>query len=139
MCERISLFVGIPISHAEKIQLLHYEQSEKYDPHFDAFNKDTPQWEHYNIGGQRLVTVMGYLTDVYVGGETGFPTLGMSVMPRARRVLIFNNVTDDITKPHPDSLHGGMPVGEGTKKCFTIWFREPVSYTHLTLPTILLV
>ena len=124
MCERISLLVDIPIVNAEKIQLLHYEDGEKYDAHFDAFNQDSPQWELYKVGGQRLVTVMGYLTDVHAGGSTSFPTLGIDVMPRARRILLFNNVTEDLTKPHPDSLHGGMPVGEGTKKCFTIWFRE---------------
>ena len=124
MCERISLLVGIPMSHAEKIQLLHYEHGEKYLPHFDAFDQNSPQWEHYGIGGQRIITAMGYLTDVRVGGETSFPTLGIDVRPRKRRLLVFNDVTDDVTKAHPDSLHGGMPVGEGTKKCFTIWFRE---------------
>ena len=124
MCERISHFVGLPLENAEKIQLLHYLDGEKYDPHYDAFDATSKQWEHYNKGGQRLVTVMGYLTDNNDSGGTLFPTAGLQVYPRKRRLLVFNNTSEDRTKPHPDSLHGGMPVTDGEKKCFTIWFRE---------------
>ena len=125
MCERISYFVGLPLENAEKMQLLHYSDGEKYDPHFDAFNEKSPHWEHYGKrGGQRLVTVMGYLTDNNNGGGTLFPTAGLQVYPRKRRLLVFNNVLDDRSKPHPDSFHGGMPVTDGEKKCFTLWFRE---------------
>jgi len=126
LCTRISLFIGFKLSHAERVQLLKYESTEKYDPHFDAFVCDSPQWEHYSKGGQRIYTAMGYLNDVPEngGGETAFPVLGFSVRPRARRLLVFSNVGEDKSKPHPDSLHGGMPLIEGIKQCFTIWFRE---------------
>ena len=126
MCSRIAQFVGTELSHAEKVQLLHYRKGEKYDPHFDAFDQSSEQWNHYNRGGQRIYTAMVYLSDVVEngGGETSFPVLGYSIRPRAKRLLVFSNVGNDTTKPHPDSLHGGMPVKEGEKKCFTIWFRE---------------
>lgn len=126
MCSRIAQFVGTELSHAEKVQLLHYRKGEKYDPHFDAFDQSSEQWNHYNRGGQRIYTAMVYLSDVVEngGGETSFPVLGYSIRPRAKRLLVFSNVGNDTTKPHPDSLHGGMPVKEGEKKCFTLWFRE---------------
>ena len=127
LCARVAMFVGYERSHAEQAQLLKYETTEKYDPHFDAFDQKTPQWEHYcKRGGQRIYTAMGYLNDVPEdkGGETAFPVLGFNVRPRARRLLVFSNVGKDRSKPHPDSLHGGMPVMEGTKQCFTLWFRE---------------
>jgi prolyl 4-hydroxylase len=114
------------LSHAERAQLLHYGEGQKYEPHFDAFDQSSEQWKHYNQGGQRIYTVMVYLNDVPEdgGGETAFPVLGYSVRPRARRVLVFSNVGEDKSKAHPDSLHGGMPVVSGEKKCFTLWFRE---------------
>jgi prolyl 4-hydroxylase len=126
MCSRIAQFAGTELSHAEKVQLLHYRKGEKYDPHFDAFDQSSEQWNHYNRGGQRIYTAMVYLSDVVEngGGETSFPVLGYSIRPRAKRLLVFSNVGNDTTKPHPDSLHGGMPVKEGEKKCFTLWFRE---------------
>jgi prolyl 4-hydroxylase len=126
MCSRIAQFVGTELSHAEKVQLLHYKNGEKYDPHFDAFDQSSEQWNHYNRGGQRIYTALGYLSDVVEngGGETAFPVLGYSIRPRAKRLLVFSNVGNDTTKPHPDSLHGGMPVKKGEKKCFTLWFRE---------------
>ena len=124
LCLKISLFIGVDISHAEKVQLLQYGATEKYDPHFDGWDTDWAMWEQHSAGGQRIYTVMGYLNDVHEGGETDFPVLGIKVQPRAGRLLVFNNVGEDKLKPHPDSLHAGVPVVEGIKQCFTIWFRE---------------
>jgi len=124
LCDRVSNFVGIDLVNAEKAQFLEYGPGEKYDPHFDAFDAESEQWQHYCKSGQRLVSVMGYLNDLDTGGGTAFPKLGLDIKPRAGRLLVWNNVGEDLGKPHPDSLHGGMPVEEGIKKCFTIWFRE---------------
>ena len=124
LCLNISLFIGVDLSHAEKVQLLQYGKTEKYDPHFDGWDTDWAMWEQHSAGGQRTYTVMGYLNDVHQGGETDFPVLGIKVQPRAGRLLVFNNVGEDRSKPHPDSLHAGVPVVEGIKQCFTIWFRE---------------
>lgn len=132
LCTRIAGFIGMELSHAEKVQLLHYRKGERYDPHFDAFDQSSDQWSHYNHGGQRIYTAMVYLNDIPEngGGETSFPVLGYTVRPRSRRMLVFSNVGEDRSKPHPDSLHGGMPVGSGEKKCFTMWFREkPINET----------
>ena len=124
LCLSISLFIGIDISHAEEVQLLQYGATERYDPHFDAWDTSSSEWKYYSNGGQRIYTVMGYLNDVHQGGETDFPVLGIKIQPRVGRLLVFNNVGKDRSKPHPDSLHAGVPVIEGIKQCFTIWFRE---------------
>lgn len=124
LCIKIADFVGKNLDNAENVQLLSYSKGQKYEPHFDAFDKSKSDWTHYGKGGQRVYTVMGYLNDLYDGGETSFPTLGIDIKPRRGRLLVWSNVGEDYSVPHPDSLHGGMPVGEGEKKCFTIWFRE---------------
>jgi hypothetical protein len=55
--------------NAEPIQVLRYEIGQKYDAHFDYF-RDTV---NLRFGGQRVATVLMYLTDVKRGGETVFP------------------------------------------------------------------
>jgi hypothetical protein len=55
--------------NAEPIQVLRYEIGQKYDAHFDYFS-DTV---NLRFGGQRVATVLMYLTDVKRGGETVFP------------------------------------------------------------------
>ncbi|MFT7394951.1 MAG: prolyl 4-hydroxylase, partial [Candidatus Azotimanducaceae bacterium] len=39
--ERVSDLVGIPIGHAESLQVVHYGTTEQYKPHFDAYDMDT--------------------------------------------------------------------------------------------------
>ena len=68
--ERIAAFAMIPVDHGEGMQILKYEPGQKYDPHFDYFT-DTENCKH---GGQRVATVILYLSDVEKGGETVFPT-----------------------------------------------------------------
>lgn len=67
--ERISAFSMIPVDHGEGIQILNYQPGQKYDPHFDYFQDQ----ENIKHGGQRVATVLLYLSDVEAGGETVFP------------------------------------------------------------------
>ena len=55
--------------NAESIQVLRYEIGQKYDAHFDYFHDK----KNVKRGGQRIATVLMYLTDVKKGGETVFP------------------------------------------------------------------
>jgi len=55
--------------NGESIQVLRYKNGEKYEPHFDYFNDKQNQL----IGGQRIATVLMYLSNVKMGGETIFP------------------------------------------------------------------
>ena len=55
--------------NGESIQILHYENGEKYEPHFDYFHDKVNQ----QLGGHRIATVLMYLSTVEKGGETVFP------------------------------------------------------------------
>lgn len=55
--------------NGEAIQILRYENGQKYDEHFDYFNDKNNQ----ALGGHRVATVLMYLSDVKKGGETVFP------------------------------------------------------------------
>ncbi|EFH43036.1 oxidoreductase [Arabidopsis lyrata subsp. lyrata] len=118
--KRISDFTFIPVEHGEGLQVLHYEIGQKYEPHYDYF------MDEYNTrnGGQRIATVLMYLSDVEEGGETVFPAAkgnysavpwwnelsecgkgGLSVKPKMGDALLFWSMTPDATLD-PSSLHG---------------------------------
>ena len=55
--------------NGESMQILHYENGQKYEPHFDFFHDQVNQ----QLGGHRIATVLMYLSNVKKGGETVFP------------------------------------------------------------------
>ncbi|CAN6441916.1 unnamed protein product [Victoria cruziana] len=135
--KRIADFTFIPVENGEGLQVLHYEVGQKYEPHFDYF------LDEFNTknGGQRIATVLMYLTDVEEGGETVFPSVkvnnssvpywdelsecgktGLSVRPKKGDALLFWSMKPDATLD-PMSLHGGCPVIKGNKWSSTKWMR----------------
>lgn len=64
-----------PPENGEDIQVLRYEEGQRYEPHYDYFT------DKVNIvrGGHRLATVLMYLSDVEKGGETVFPEAEVSL------------------------------------------------------------
>ncbi|XP_006828848.3 probable prolyl 4-hydroxylase 3 isoform X2 [Amborella trichopoda] len=135
--KRIADFTFIPVEHGEGLQVLHYEVGQKYEPHFDYF------LDEFNTknGGQRIATVLMYLTNVEKGGETVFPSskvnsssvpwwdelsdcakTGVSVRPRMGDALLFWSMRPDATLD-PSSLHAGCPVIQGNKWSSTKWLH----------------
>ncbi|KAK9062046.1 hypothetical protein SSX86_019230 [Deinandra increscens subsp. villosa] len=135
--KRISEFTFLPVENGEGLQILHYEIGQKYESHYDYF------LDEYNTrnGGQRMATVLMYLSDVEEGGETVFPSAkgnisavpwwdelsecgkkGLSVKPKMGDALLFWNMRPDAT-PDPSSMHGGCPVIKGNKWSSTKWIR----------------
>ena len=146
--ERIAAFSMVPADHGEGMQVLHYTAGQKYEPHYDYFQ------DPVNVKGvgQRVATVLMYLSDVEEGGETVFPkgtfvhgdegtpsydhqrelsnrpgtskcALGkLHVKPRRGDALLFWSTS---LNGHEDeaSLHGGCPVGRGDKWTATKWIR----------------
>ncbi|KAG6594750.1 putative prolyl 4-hydroxylase 10, partial [Cucurbita argyrosperma subsp. sororia] len=121
--KRIADFSFVPVEHGEGLQVLHYEVGQKYEPHFDYF------LDEYNTknGGQRIATMLMYLSDVEEGGETVFPAAkgnfssvpwwdelsdcgkkGLSVKPKRGDALLFWSMKPDASLD-PSSLHGGCP------------------------------
>jgi hypothetical protein len=122
--ERVAGIVGIPLAHAEALQVIHYGPEQEYRPHYDAYDLATPKGQRAcRLGGQRVVTGLIYLSEVESGGETAFPLLQVEVTPRKGQLLLFNNVVADLTKPDRRSLHGGKPVLRGEKWACNVWFH----------------
>ncbi|KAK6924543.1 Prolyl 4-hydroxylase alpha subunit, Fe(2+) 2OG dioxygenase domain [Dillenia turbinata] len=135
--KRIADFTFIPVENGEGLQVLHYEVGQKYEPHFDYFQ------DEFNTknGGQRMATLLMYLSDVEEGGETVFPApkgnfssvpwynelsecgkKGLSIKPKRGDALLFWSMRPDASLD-PSSLHGGCPVIKGNKWSSTKWMR----------------
>jgi prolyl 4-hydroxylase len=126
VCRRIAELVEMPLTHAEKVQVVHYAPGEEFKPHFDAIRPVSvyTQERIQKMGGQRLVTALVYLNQVKAGGETYFPKLGVRQVPEPMSMLVFSNVREGRRLPDPLSEHGAAAVLEGEKWAFNLWFRE---------------
>ena len=137
--ERISTWTFLPVENGEAIQVLRYQDGEKYEPHFDYFHDKNNQ----ALGGHRIATVLMYLSNVGKGGETVFPSsqephvrdfdikddswsacgkTGVAVKPRKGDALLFFSLHPSAV-PDEKSLHTGCPVIEGEKWSATKWIH----------------
>mmetsp|Transcript_21409 Transcript_21409/g.53924 ORF Transcript_21409/g.53924 Transcript_21409/m.53924 type:complete len:346 (+) Transcript_21409:422-1459(+) len=136
--ERIARYTHIPLAHQEDIQVLKYEDGQKYGAHYDSLVDGSP----------RIATVLMYLSDVEEGGETAFPkaaaqekyldpaTQGagpwsacaeghVATRPKKGDALLFFSLHPDL-RQDVYSLHTGCPVIAGTKWSATAWvYTEP--------------
>lgn len=133
--KRVAQVTMIPISHQEGMQILKYENGEKYEPHFDFFQDQVNQ--RPEVGGQRIVTVLMYLTTVEEGGETVFPNAkdkvegpgwsdcakkGLAVKTQRGDAVMFYGLKPDGSQDK-SSLHGSCPTVRGEKWSATKWIH----------------
>ncbi|RLN42275.1 putative prolyl 4-hydroxylase 7 [Panicum miliaceum] len=145
--ERISAWTFLPPENGESIQILHYQNGEKYEPHYDYFHDKNNQ----ALGGHRIATVLMYLSNVEKGGETIFPNAenvscnnsdirqgkllqpkdntwsdcarnGYAVKPVKGDALLFFSLHPDATTDS-DSLHGSCHIIKGQKWSATKWIH----------------
>jgi prolyl 4-hydroxylase len=121
---RIAELTGFPVEHGEGLQILHYPEASECAPHFD-FLLPANEANKASIArsGQRVATFIMYLNDVQAGGETLFPHVGWSVLPRRGQALFFEYGNAG-RQTDPLSLHAGAPVLAGEKWIATKWVRE---------------
>ncbi|KAG6590794.1 Prolyl 4-hydroxylase subunit alpha-1 [Phytophthora cinnamomi] len=138
--QRVADLTKVPIDHQEDVQVLRYEETQKYDHHTDYFpvehHKNSPHvLESIDYGYKnRMITVFWYISDVAKGGHTIFPraggaprpvsmkdcTKGLKVPPKKRKVIVFYSMLPN-GEGDPMSLHGGCPVEEGVKYSGNKW------------------
>ena len=121
---RLAALTRWPVENGEGLQLLRYEKGNEYRPHFDWFDPALPgPRKHLERGGQRLATIVMYLSDVEQGGGTSFPNAGLQVQPKKGCAVFFAN-TSPYHVPDQLTLHAGEPVVKGVKYIATKWLRE---------------
>ena len=134
--KRVAAVTMIPLENQEGMQVLHYRDGQKYEPHYDYFHDALNQ--RPEMGGQRVMTVLMYLSTPVEGGETVFPdaTDGKVTGPEwsecARKGFASKAVKGDAVMFYsltPDgsldksSLHGSCPTTKGDKWSATKWIH----------------
>jgi len=111
---------------AELYQVANYGLSGQYNTHHDAvlMDKGHKMQRHvFNMdNGDRIATIMGYLSDVAVGGHTVFPLVGAFVKPVKGSVVVWFNM-DQGGGHDRRMVHGGCPVLIGNKWITNKWPR----------------
>ncbi|KAI3859974.1 hypothetical protein MKX03_008517 [Papaver bracteatum] len=135
--KRISVFSQVPVENGEPIQVIRYEKNQYLKLHQDYLS-DTTYIEQ--SGGQRIATMLMYLSDDVQGGETYFPKAttgkcscagkmkkGWSVKPIKGDAVLFWNVGLD-GEVDRKSVHTGCEVLSGEKWCATKFMRQNKYY-----------
>lgn len=121
---RIADVMHWPIENGEGLQILNYKVGGEYKTHFDYFPPEDPgSAAHIAKGGQRVSTMVIYLNDVEQGGETIFPNVQLSVVPKKGSAVYFE-YCNSLGQIDPQTLHGGTPVVAGEKWIATKWMRQ---------------
>jgi prolyl 4-hydroxylase len=119
---RIARLLNWPVENGEGLQVLHYRPGAEYKPHYDYFDPAAPGTPTIlKRGGQRVGTVVMYLSEPEKGGGTTFPDVQFEVAPKRGNAVFFSYAQPD---PSSKSLHGGAPVIAGEKWIATKWLRE---------------
>ena len=124
--QKISSHLDIPLENAEAFQVIYYDKDQEYRKHYDGWDLDGSVKSRRNMkyGGQRIKTAFVYLNTVQKGGGTKFTKLNLEIEPVIGKLLVFSNVYSKSNKRHHLSEHAGLPVIEGEKWAFNLWFRE---------------
>jgi prolyl 4-hydroxylase len=121
---RLAALTQWPVERGEGLHISRYIAGQEYRPHFDWINPDLPGLRRYlDIGGQRLASLILYLSKVEAGGGTAFPAIGLEVTPQKGGALFFLN-TDSEYLPDQLTLHEGSPVIAGVKFVANKWLRQ---------------
>ena len=123
---KISKLLDMPLENSEAFQIIYYGVDQEYRQHYDGWLFDGSEKSRRNmkLGGQRIWTALGYLNNVPKGGGTKFTKLNKEVNAEKGKLLVFSNVHENTNQRHELSEHAGMPVLEGEKWAFNLWFRE---------------
>ena len=118
--DRLEWLTGIPRNHSEQLQLLKYEPNQFYTKHHDYLDHHLNQPQSV-----RILTVFFYLNDVLSGGETQFPSLNLSVVPKRGRAVLWPSVlNEDPVAKDVRTEHEALAVKEGIKYGANAWVHQ---------------
>ncbi|XP_067389304.1 prolyl 4-hydroxylase subunit alpha-3 [Emydura macquarii macquarii] len=122
--QRIAALTGLNVRppYAEYLQVVNYGLGGHYEPHFDhATSRKSPLYRMK--AGNRLATVMIYLSSVEAGGSTAFIYANFSVPVVKNAALFWWNLHRN-GAGNEDTLHAGCPVLVGDKWVANKWIHE---------------
>ncbi|RDD40076.1 Prolyl 4-hydroxylase subunit alpha-2 [Trichoplax sp. H2] len=117
--------IGLTSETAEPLQIANYGIGGHYEPHLDFIESEDKEAlsEYTSRIGNRIATVLIYLSNVEAGGATVFPKAGVRVEPRQGSAAFWYNMHRN-GEGNKLSVHAACPVLIGSKWAANLWFRE---------------
>jgi prolyl 4-hydroxylase len=119
---RIEMMTNLDLERAELLQIANYGIGGHYDPHYDMSTKDeVDAFDRYQ--GNRIATVLFYMSQPEAGGATVFPILKVSLFPTKGDAAFWFNILHT-GEGDMSTRHAGCPVLAGTKWVSNKWIHE---------------
>jgi len=122
LMDKISRLTNKPADQCEPPQISRYRYGEEYKPHYDSFDVSEAGIRSLQKGGQRVTTVLVYLNDVEIGGQTAFPKIGIEIKPKQGTALVFFPATTG-GEVDENTLHAALPA-VSEKLVIQAWVRQ---------------
>jgi len=123
---RVSLRSGavanLTLDTVEELQVVNYGIGGHYEPHYDFARREERGSFEDNIGN-RIATVIYYMSDVEAGGATVFPQIGVKLWPEKGSCAVWYNLMQSGEGDYR-TRHAGCPVLTGSKWVSNKWFHE---------------
>ncbi|KAF8571115.1 hypothetical protein P879_00162 [Paragonimus westermani] len=122
MNQRIHALTGLSMETSEDLQVGNYGIGGYYAPHFDFGRKrEKDAFEVEN--GNRIATIIFYMSDVKAGGSTVFNRVGAAVSPTRGAAGFWYNLYPS-GEGDLRTRHVACPVLVGSKWVMNVWFHE---------------
>jgi hypothetical protein len=122
--EKIAALTGFSVSNMEPPSVLHYLPGQEFRPHYDYLDPAIPAYAAAAAQtGQRVATLLIYLSEDFDEGATDFPEVRLRFKGRKGDAVFFHNVTPD-GRPDTRTLHAGLAPTRGEKWLFSQWIRD---------------
>tara|TARA_B100000482_G_scaffold192475_1_gene180976 strand:+ start:148 stop:813 length:666 start_codon:yes stop_codon:yes gene_type:complete len=129
--ERMAGVLEFSPSQAEPPNIIKYQPGDYFKPHVDGFSPIHFALAHsgasdrlveLNTAGNRTWTLMLYLNDDFIGGQTTFPLMSIAFIAKTGLLVGWKNTHSN--EVIPESLHQSTELISGYKYVFVVPFRE---------------
>jgi len=100
----------LQIAYDEGYKVLKYEVGQEFPPHIDQ--------NQLPMMFTRCLSIVLYLNDDFVGGETVFGDIGVTIKPQTGHALVFPS---NFAYPHCST-----PITQGTKYSLVTWLHHTI-------------
>ncbi|ODN01259.1 Prolyl 4-hydroxylase subunit alpha-2 [Orchesella cincta] len=121
--QRVGFVTGLSMETAELLQIANYGIGGMYLPHYDYAQPGQTASFVTNTDGNRIATLLFYMSDVEKGGATVFPKLNLSVWPEKGSAAFWYNLKKN-GDGDSGTQHAACPVLLGTKFVSNKWIHE---------------
>jgi prolyl 4-hydroxylase len=113
---RLAADLAVPVENFEPWQLARYRRGERFEEHHDAGFFTDDKW------GERIISVLIYLSDSPTGGSTYFPAVKQRFQPVTGRLLVWPDLLPD-GSADPRMRHIACPANR-VKTIVSTWVRQ---------------